>query len=140
MGREQSGDPHFGPGAIRIDFFAHKCPGAAHKNAATKVSCAPLPLTCQKIVPTKSFNRLPPLRLIARFSNLRAATVVETFGSGPNAFSIAFVDIGNAGNADDAGSGGGSSSPYGALSDNYRIGVSEVPQAGFTAGSSAFCH
>ena len=48
--------------------------------------------------------------LAASIPNLRAAAIIETFGSEPNAFSIAFVDIGNPGNADDAGAGGGSSS------------------------------
>src|SRR6476619_6689754 len=53
----------------------------------------------------------------------------DTFGSGDNAFTIDFVDIGNAGNADDAGAGGGSySSPYGGVSYGYRMGVTEVAQ------------
>ena len=53
----------------------------------------------------------------------------DTFGSGVNAFTIDFVDIGNAGNADDAGAGGGLySTPYGGVPYVYRMGVTEVPQ------------
>jgi hypothetical protein len=40
----------------------------------------------------------------------------DSFGSGANTFTIDFVNIGNAGNADDAGAGGGLySSPYGGV-------------------------
>ena len=53
----------------------------------------------------------------------------DTFGSGPNAFTIDFSVIGNAGNLDDSGVGGGLySSPYGGVSYNYRIGVTEAKQ------------
>ena len=53
----------------------------------------------------------------------------DTFGSGGNAFTIDFVDIGNAGNADDAGAGGGSySTPYGGVSYGYRMGTYEISQ------------
>jgi len=36
-----------------------------------------------------------------------AAVHADTFGSGANTFNIDFVTIGNAGNANDAGAGGG---------------------------------
>lgn len=53
----------------------------------------------------------------------------DEFGSGVSAFTIDFVEVGNAGNADDAGAGGGSySSPYGGVAYNYRIGVHEVSE------------
>jgi formylglycine-generating enzyme len=53
----------------------------------------------------------------------------DTFGSGTNTFIIDFVDIGNPGNGDDLGAGGGSfSEPYGGVEYIYRIGVTEVPQ------------
>ena len=53
----------------------------------------------------------------------------DVFGSGGNAFTIDFVNIGNAGNADDAGAGGGSySTPYGGVSYGYRMGTYEISQ------------
>lgn len=53
----------------------------------------------------------------------------DTFGSGANTFTIDFVTIGNTGNAIDTGGGGGTSSPYGAVGYQYRIGVYEISQA-----------
>jgi formylglycine-generating enzyme len=53
----------------------------------------------------------------------------DTFGSGTNMFTIDFVDVGNAGNADDAGAGGGLySSPYGGVAYDYRISTYEISQ------------
>ena len=53
----------------------------------------------------------------------------DVFGSGGDAFTIEFVTIGNAGNADDAGAGGGLySSPYGGVSYGYRMGTYEISQ------------
>lgn len=53
----------------------------------------------------------------------------DTFGSGANQFTIDFVTVGNAGNADDAGAGGGIySSPYGGVAYTFRMGVYEVSQ------------
>ena len=53
----------------------------------------------------------------------------DLFGSGANTFTIDFVNIGNAGNADDAGAGGGIySSPYGGVSYGYRMGTYEISQ------------
>ncbi len=61
----------------------------------------------------------------------------DNFGSGGNAFAIDFVNIGNAGNADDSGAGGGSySSPYGGVSYTYRMGVTEVPQDWITKSTN----
>ena len=52
----------------------------------------------------------------------------DSFGSGGNAFTIDFVTIGNAGNADDAGAGGGIySRAEGGVAYEYRMGVTEVP-------------
>jgi hypothetical protein len=51
----------------------------------------------------------------------------DVFGSGGDAFTLEFVTIGNAGNADDAGAGGGSySTPYGGVSYGYRMGTFEI--------------
>ena len=77
------------------------------------------------------------LALTASISNLYAAAVVETFGSGANAFSIEFVDIGNPGNGDDLGAGGGQySSPFGGVPYNYRMAVTEVPQDWITKATN----
>jgi hypothetical protein len=62
----------------------------------------------------------------------------DTFGSGGNAFTIDFVNIGNAGNADDAGAGGGLySSPYGAVPYVYRIGTYEISQDVITKATAS---
>jgi hypothetical protein len=64
-------------------------------------------------------------------------TRADTFGSGVNQFNIDFVNIGNAGNANDAGAGGGLySSPYGGVSYNYRMGVTEVAQDWITKATN----
>jgi formylglycine-generating enzyme required for sulfatase activity len=61
----------------------------------------------------------------------------DNFGSGGNSFSIQFADVGNAGNGNDAGAGGGIySSPYGGVSYNYRIGVTEVSQDWITKATN----
>ena len=53
----------------------------------------------------------------------------DVFGSGANTLTLEFVTIGNAGNADDAGAGGGSySTPYGGVSYGYRMGTYEISQ------------
>ena len=61
----------------------------------------------------------------------------DTFGSGLNTFTIDFVNIGNAGNGDDLGAGGGIySSPFGGVSYEYRVGVTEVPQDWITKATA----
>jgi hypothetical protein len=61
----------------------------------------------------------------------------DTFGSGPNTFTLDFVTIGNAGNADDAGAGGGIySSPYGGVSYGYRMGTYEISQDQITKATA----
>jgi formylglycine-generating enzyme required for sulfatase activity len=57
------------------------------------------------------------------------AILTDTFGTGDNTFTIDFVPIGNAGNADDAGAGGGiSSSVYGGVAYEFRMGTYEISQ------------
>ncbi len=61
----------------------------------------------------------------------------DTFGSGGNAFTIDFVNIGNAGNGDDLGAGGGIYfTPYGGVGYDYRMGVTEVPQDWITKATN----
>jgi hypothetical protein len=51
----------------------------------------------------------------------------DSFGSGANAFNIDFVSVGNPGNTDDAGAGGGLySSPYGGVAYTFGISIYEV--------------
>ena len=53
----------------------------------------------------------------------------DTFGTTGNEFTIDFVGIGNAGNGDDLGAGGGLySSPYGGVGYDYRMGTYEISQ------------
>lgn len=66
-----------------------------------------------------------------------ASARADSFGSGPNAFTIDFADIGNAGNADDVGAGGGRYfSPLGAVPYSYRMGVTEVAQDWITRATA----
>jgi len=67
--------------------------------------------------------------LAGLFAILAASARADTFGSGPNQFTIDFVTVGNPGNGDDTGLGGGFySSPAGGVSYFYRMGVTEVPE------------
>jgi formylglycine-generating enzyme required for sulfatase activity len=53
----------------------------------------------------------------------------DDFGSDNHTFRIDFNEVGNAGNANDAGAGGGSYfSPYGGVAYNFRIGTYEISQ------------
>jgi hypothetical protein len=53
----------------------------------------------------------------------------DLFGTGPNTFTLDFVHIGNAGNTDDLGAGGGLySTPYGGVLYEYRMGTFEISQ------------
>jgi len=71
----------------------------------------------------------------------RAEPVVittDSFGSGANAFSIGFAHIGNAGNADDAGAGGGRYfSSYGGVPYQYRLGTYEISQESIDKATGA---
>ena len=61
----------------------------------------------------------------------------DVFGSGANTLTLDFVNIGNAGNADDAGAGGGSySTPYGGVSYGYRMGTYEISQDAITKATA----
>ncbi|MCX6980800.1 MAG: SUMF1/EgtB/PvdO family nonheme iron enzyme [Verrucomicrobia bacterium] len=78
------------------------------------------------------------LALGVSFTSVHAGLITtDNFGSGGNAFSIQFAAVGNAGNANDAGAGGGSySSPYGGVSYDYRMGVVEVSQDWITKATN----
>ena len=66
------------------------------------------------------------------------AQAQDSFGSGANTFTIDFVDVGNAGNANDAGAGGGSySSPYGGVGYDYRISTYEISQSDITNATAS---
>lgn len=73
------------------------------------------------------------LALVAMNASLHA----DTFGSGGNAFTIDFVTVGNAGNGDDAGAGGGSySSLYGGVAYDFRMGTYEISQDAITKATN----
>ena len=64
----------------------------------------------------------------------------DTFGSGGNAFTIDFVNIGNAGNADDVnnpyGNPGDGGTPFGGVSYAYRMGTYEISQDAITKATN----
>jgi len=61
----------------------------------------------------------------------------DSFGSGANTFVVDFVDVGNAGNANDAGAGGGSySTPFGGVGYSYRISTFEISQDAITKATN----
>ena len=53
----------------------------------------------------------------------QAGSIVETFGSGTNQFSINFVEIGNPGNTADSS---GAPNPAGSVAYTYHLGTYEV--------------
>jgi len=62
----------------------------------------------------------------------------DTFGSGADQFTLDFVNVGNAGNANDAGAGGGIySSPYGGVAYGYRIGKHEISENDIATATAA---
>ncbi len=70
------------------------------------------------------------LTLAGMLAIFALAARADTFGLPGNEFTIDFVNVGNAGNSDDAGAGGGLYfSSYGGVRYPYRIGVYEVPQS-----------
>jgi hypothetical protein len=74
------------------------------------------------------------LALTATNSTLRA----DTFGTTGNEFTLDFVNIGNPGNANDAGAGGGIySSPYGGVPYTYRMGTYEISQDAITKATAS---
>jgi hypothetical protein len=93
------------------------------------------PIELMKLMDTHTMTAVlaTSLALMMTTSGLRA----DTFGSGANTFTIDFVTVGNAGNADDAGAGGGSySSPFGGVAYNYRIGTYEIAQDAITKATN----
>jgi formylglycine-generating enzyme len=52
----------------------------------------------------------------------------DTFGSGGNAFTIDFVTIGDPGNANDSGTTGLYSTPYGGVGYEFRMGTYEISE------------
>lgn len=50
----------------------------------------------------------------------------DTFGAGPNAFTMGFVEVGEPGNPDDSGTTGSYSSNIGGVAEDFRIGTREV--------------
>jgi len=74
-------------------------------------------------------NKFLILSLLALSYEIASATsLLETFGSGANAFTVDFVRIGNPGNAADTGIYHGTSQPYsaGSVAYNYNLAKYEI--------------
>lgn len=70
--------------------------------------------------------------------NAQVISSSDTFGSGANTFTMDFVTVGNPGNANDAGAGGGSySSPYGGVDYVYRISTYAISQNDIATATAA---
>jgi len=61
-------------------------------------------------------------------------TTTDTFGSGPNTFTMDFVTVGSPGNTNNAGPNGG---PYGGVDYVYRISTYEISQNDIPAATAA---
>jgi formylglycine-generating enzyme len=68
------------------------------------------------------------------YQTASATSLLETFGSGDNAFTMEFVPIGNAGNAADTT---GSPNPAGSVAYTYNLGMYEVSRDMITKANSA---
>lgn len=69
---------------------------------------------------------------------LTVAAQADNFGTAGNEFAIDFVNVGNAGNGNDAGAGGGIySSPYGGVAYDFRIGTYEISQDAITKATAS---
>ena len=70
---------------------------------------------------------------------IEVSAKADIFGSGGNAFTIDFVNVVNAGNADDAAfddTAPDYSSPYGGVPYNYRMGTYEISQDAITKATA----
>jgi formylglycine-generating enzyme required for sulfatase activity len=61
----------------------------------------------------------------------------DSFSTGPNGFTIDFVNIGNAGNTNDIGTSGNFQTPFGGVSYNYRMSVNEITQDAITKATNS---
>ena len=80
------------------------------------------------------------ITLVGIFVFVGAHAKADTFGSGANSFTIDFVNIGNPGNGNDAAFDNtppGFSSPFGGVTYDYRMGVTEVPQDWITKATNS---
>jgi len=68
------------------------------------------------------------------YQSASAGSLLETFGSGDNAFTMEFVTIGNPGNAADTT---GSPNPAGSVAYTYNLGMYEVSRDQITKANSA---
>lgn len=85
---------------------------------------------------------MKPMKLAVAFALglgmiANCAVRADTFGSGANTFIVDFVTVGNAGNSNDAGAGGGSYfDDYGGVNYSYRMGVYEISQNDITKATN----
>lgn len=89
--------------------------------------------------PVKTIKTLTAVAALGMMATGSAQiTTTDTFGSGANTFTIDFVTVGNAGNGNDAGAGGGSySSPYGGVDYVYRISTYAISQNDIATATAA---
>ncbi len=70
----------------------------------------------------------PGFMLAGALAFIVTSAHADTFGSGGNAFTIDFVDIGNAGNANDSGPTGIYFTPYGGVGYEFQMGTYEISE------------
>jgi hypothetical protein len=63
-------------------------------------------------------------------------TTTDTFGSGGDAFTINFVNVGNPGNPNDSGTTGSYFTPYGGVAYEFRMGTYEVNRDAITKANA----
>jgi len=111
------------------------------KNSTPKPPHQPKAHPMQTMKPMKRMTAVAACGLALGMMTASAQQIVtttDTFGSGPNTFTIDFVTVGNPGNANDAGAGGGSySSPYGGVDYVYRMSTYAVSQNDITKATAA---
>jgi len=84
--------------------------------------------------PMKPMKQMAAVALgLALGMTTNGTALADTFGSGGNTFTIDFVNVGNAGNANDVGPDGG---PYGGVAYDFRIGTFEVSRDAITKANA----
>ncbi len=100
----------------------------ANQTTLDKRSIKLMKTTLQKTLGKRSLGKLGMI-LGGGLVLCGAIAEADTFGTGANGFTLDFVAVGNAGNGNDAGTGGS----YGGVAYDYRMGVNEISQAAIDA-------
>ena len=110
---------------------AHRSLGTRTKNVLPLGAVAsPVALELRR-QPRNNMNKTNCIKLGFKMAGVLALVVLparaDIFGSGANTFTITFASIGNPGNADDTGAGGGVySAPFGGVAYTYGMATYEV--------------